>query len=95
MEIFDAYLEEIAKQEKAKEKKGGKGGGDKGKEETKKSTGIELQVRGREREREGGRGREREGGREGGLLIVLIHCIILHYNNNYRVMTYTCTYTLI
>ena len=46
MEIYDAYLEEIAKQEKAKEKKGSKSGGDKGKEEQpKKSTGIELQVK--------------------------------------------------
>ena len=46
MEIYDAYLEEIAKQEKLKDKKGAKSvGGDKTKEETKKSTGIELQVR--------------------------------------------------
>lgn len=44
MEIYDAYLEEIAKQEKAKEKKSTKTGGEKGKDEPKKSSGIELQV---------------------------------------------------
>ena len=44
MEIFDAYIEEIAKQEKAKEKKSSKPGGEKGKDETKKSSGIEMQV---------------------------------------------------
>ena len=48
MEIYDAYLEEIAKQEKAKEKKGSKPGGEKGKEESKKSTGTELQVKNNE-----------------------------------------------
>ena len=44
MEIFDAYIEEIAKQEKAKEKKSKSG--TMGKEEKpKKPTGIEIQVR--------------------------------------------------
>ena len=66
MEIFDAYLEEIAKQEKAKEKKGGKGGGDKGKEETKKSTGIELQVRKRGR-------REIREGEERRIIIIIVY----------------------
>ena len=45
MEIFDAYVEDLIRQDKAKEKKGGKGGvgGAGSKEESKKNTG-ELQV---------------------------------------------------
>lgn len=42
MEIFDAYIEDIAKQEKAKEKKSTKPGT--GKEEQKKNSGLEVQV---------------------------------------------------
>ena len=46
MEIFDAYVEDLIQQDKAKEKKGGRGGvgGAGSKEESKKSSGAELQV---------------------------------------------------
>lgn len=44
MEIFDAYLEDLAKQEKAKEKKPTKGAGGRDELTQKKSTGLEVQV---------------------------------------------------
>lgn len=55
MEIFDGYLEDLIKQEKAKEKaKGAKGGGGGGKEEEeqkKKAPASELQVSSNSRQR--------------------------------------------
>lgn len=44
MEIFDAYLDDLAKQEKAKEKKSTKGAGGKEETQTKKTSGMDLQV---------------------------------------------------
>ena len=43
MEIFDAYIEDLAKQEKAKEKKSTKSGKEDGQQ--KKTTGTEILVR--------------------------------------------------
>ena len=45
MEIFDAYLDDLAKQEKAKEKKPTKGASGRDEPSQKKSTGLEVQVK--------------------------------------------------
>lgn len=44
MEIFDAYIEDLAKQEKAKEKKSTKSGSGKEDGQQKKTTGTEILV---------------------------------------------------
>lgn len=44
MEIFDAYLDDLARQEKAKEKKPSKGANSKDDMQQKKLTGTDIQV---------------------------------------------------
>ena len=44
MEIFDAYVDDLAKQEKAKEKKSTKGTSGKDEAHTKKTSGMDIQV---------------------------------------------------